>query len=122
MLRLLSEDGLLHFDLFASNAALLLEGSQALQRIYGSSYPFIILDELQDTNEDEWRFIRALTRHSQVMALADPEQRIYAFRGASAARINEFKQVYGPDLIFSHLARSITEATTSISTSSATTC
>ncbi len=96
--RLLAEDGLLHFDLFASNAALLLEGSKALQRIYGSSYPLIILDEFQDTNEDEWRFIRALTRYSQVMALADPEQRIYEFRGASAARIQEFQQAFNPDV------------------------
>lgn len=95
--RLLAEDGLLHFDLFASNAALLLESSKALQRIYGSSYPLIILDEFQDTNEDEWRFIRALTQHSQVMALADPEQRIYEFRGANAARIQEYLDAFDPD-------------------------
>lgn len=95
-IRLLEEEGLLHFDLFASNAAMLLERSQSLQRIYGNSYPLIILDEFQDTNEDEWRFIRALTRHSQVLALADPEQRIYEFRGASASRIQEFEQAYRP--------------------------
>ncbi|MFQ6575294.1 UvrD-helicase domain-containing protein [Pseudomonas sp. UM16] len=95
-IRLLEEEGLLHFDLFASNAALLLESSQALRRIYGGSYPLIILDEFQDTNEDEWRFIRALTQHSQVMALADPEQRIYEFRGANALRIQEFEQAYQP--------------------------
>tara|TARA_R110001606_G_scaffold380546_1_gene541118 strand:+ start:12006 stop:13673 length:1668 start_codon:yes stop_codon:yes gene_type:complete len=96
--RLLAEDGLLHFDLFASNAALLLESSKALQRIYGSSYPLIILDEFQDTNEDEWRFIRSLTPYSQVMSLADPEQRIYEFRGASAARIQEYKDAFYPDV------------------------
>ncbi|RAU48146.1 ATP-dependent helicase [Pseudomonas sp. RIT412] len=94
--RLLEEEGLLHFDLFASNAAVLLERSQSLQRIYGNSYPLIILDEFQDTNEDEWRFIRALTRNSQVVALADPEQRIYEFRGASANRIQEFEEAYRP--------------------------
>ncbi len=95
-IRLLEEEGLLHFDLFASNAAMLLERSRSLQRIYGNSYPLIILDEFQDTNEDEWRFIRALTRHSQVLALADPEQRIFEFRGASASRIQEFEQAYRP--------------------------
>lgn len=95
-IRLLEEEGLLHFDLFASNAAMLLERSQSLQRIYGNSYPLVILDEFQDTNEDEWRFIRALTRHSQVLALADPEQRIYEFRGASANRIQEFEDAYRP--------------------------
>ena len=95
-IRLLEEEGLLHFDLFASNAAVLLERSLSLQRIYGNSYPLIILDEFQDTNEDEWRFIRALTGHSQVMALADPEQRIYEFRGASANRVQEFEETYRP--------------------------
>ncbi|GAB7528723.1 hypothetical protein PS3A_11320 [Pseudomonas sp. 3A(2025)] len=95
-IRLLEDEGLLHFDLFASNAAVLLEKSQSLQRIYSNSYPLIILDEFQDTNEDEWRFIRALTRHSQVLVLADPEQRIYEFRGASANRIQEFEDAYHP--------------------------
>jgi len=96
--RLLDEEGLLHFDLFAACAAELLERSKALQRIYGSSYPLIILDEFQDTNADEWRFIRALTPYSQVMALADPEQRIYEFRGASATRIQEYIDAYQPEL------------------------
>ena len=71
-----------------------MRGSMSIHR--GSQYPLIILDEFQDTNEDEWRFIRALTRHSQVLALADPEQRIYEFRGASALRIQEFEDIFRP--------------------------
>lgn len=70
--------------------------SEAYTGSGADGYPLIILDEFQDTNEDEWRFIRALTRHSQVLALADPEQRIYEFRGASASRIQEFEQAYRP--------------------------
>ncbi|MBX3394306.1 MAG: ATP-dependent helicase [Phycisphaerae bacterium] len=56
----------------------------------------IILDEFQDTNADEWRLIQSLGQHSRLIALADPEQRIYEFRGADPARIGDFINAYAP--------------------------
>jgi DNA helicase II / ATP-dependent DNA helicase PcrA len=88
--RLLAEEGLLGFDLFASLAADLLECSPRLCGILSDCYPVIILDEFQDTNLDEWRMIAALSRQSRLIALADAEQRIYEFRGADPARIGQF--------------------------------
>lgn len=94
--RLFEEDGLLHFDLFARLASTLLTNSNSLCKIICDAYPFIIIDEFQDTNEEEWAFICALGKHSRFMALADPEQRIYEFRGADPKRIPEFMATFKP--------------------------
>jgi DNA helicase II / ATP-dependent DNA helicase PcrA len=94
--RLLTEERLLHFDLFASVAADLLTRSRSLRRIVCRAYPIIILDEFQDTNADEWALVRALGTDSRLIALADAEQRIYEFRGADPRRIDDFKNAFVP--------------------------
>lgn len=94
--RLFREDGILHFDLFAETAACLLGRSKALTRLLGDAYPIMILDEFQDTNAAEWSFIRSLGTASRLIALADPDQRIYEFRGADPRRIDEFVTAYKP--------------------------
>jgi DNA helicase-2/ATP-dependent DNA helicase PcrA len=96
--RLFDEEGLLHFDLFASVAANLLWKSQALRRIICDAYPIIVLDEFQDTNADEWAFIKTLGTASTLIALADAEQRIYEFRGADPRRIGEFTEQFQPSI------------------------
>jgi len=94
--RLFADEGLLHFDLFAEIAGSLLLRSRSLCRIICDAYPIIILDEFQDTNQDEWTLIQALGQHSRLIALADAEQRIYEFRGADPMRIGEFIERYHP--------------------------
>lgn len=94
--RLLEEEGLLDFDLFAGLAADLLEGSSRLCRIVSRRFPLIFLDEFQDTNSEEYRFIKCFARESRIIALADPEQRIYEFRGADPKRIQDFIKDIAP--------------------------
>jgi ATP-dependent DNA helicase UvrD/PcrA len=94
--RLFHEDGVLHFDLFAQLAGDLLHTSSALKRIISAAYPLIVLDEFQDTNPPEWRMIQALGHSSHLVALADPDQRIYEFRGADPLRIDQFITNYNP--------------------------
>ena len=96
--RLLSEEGLLHFDLFAETAAALLTRSNSLCNIICDAYPFVILDEFQDTNQDEWELIRTIGQRSRILALADAEQRIYEFRGANPKRIGEFIADFKPSI------------------------
>lgn len=97
-LRLFQEEGLLHFDLFAPTAADLLHRSEPLAAIISNAYPVIILDEFQDTNPAEWRLMQALGKQSTLIALADPDQRIYEFRGADPARIQDFITAHKPTL------------------------
>ncbi len=94
--RIFDEEGLLHFDLFAALGTELISRSQALRKIICDTYPIIILDEFQDTNLDEWQMIQTLGKRSTLIALADPDQRIYEFRGADPKRIGEFITRYSP--------------------------
>lgn len=96
MRRIFQEEGTLHFDVFAEFTAELLTRSTALAGVISNAYPIIVLDEFQDTNPSEWQMIQALGCRSSLIALADPDQRIYDFRGADPKRIAEFIQVYNP--------------------------
>ena len=78
--RLASEQGLYCFDLFASGAADLLEGCAALRELIADRFPMIIVDEFQDTDDNQWRIVRALAEVTDVFCLADPEQRIFDYR------------------------------------------
>ena len=95
--RLFTEEGRLDFDLFASTAAELLARSSSIRKLVSNIYPIIVLDEFQDTNANEWELIQLLGVNSTLIALADPEQRIYEFRGASPTRIPEFIEKFSPD-------------------------
>lgn len=83
-------EGLICFDLFARTTCNILGRSERITHIYSSAYPYIIVDEFQDTDTFEWQLIRDLGKRSTIMALADLEQRIYEFRGASITRIPEY--------------------------------
>lgn len=90
--------GLVHFDLFAQLCNQLLTDSQSLRKIITNIYPVIILDEFQDTNLDEWELIKTLGKESTLIALADPDQRIYDFRGADPRRISHYLEHFNPPL------------------------
>ena len=93
-LRLATDDGRVCFDLFASLVAGLLSRSERLRKLVATRYPFIVLDEFQDTNSDQWAVVQQLGRTSTSLALADPEQRIYDWIGADPERLNQFLGVF----------------------------
>lgn len=94
--RLAAEKGLVCFDLFAEMAGDLLHRSNKIRCLISNAYPVIILDEFQDTAPDQWRVIQALGRDSQLLALADPEQRIFDFIGADPKRLQHFEDEFAP--------------------------
>jgi DNA helicase-2/ATP-dependent DNA helicase PcrA len=89
-------DGLIAFDLFPTLLTELFETAPALAAAYGRAYPLIIVDEFQDTNADEWRMISELGRQSRIIALGDPKQRIYDFKGAHPRRFDEYIAAFNP--------------------------
>lgn len=91
--RLFLEDGRATYDQFAPRAAEILERSAIVRDCFCAAHPLILVDEFQDTDEDQWRLIRALSESSDIIALGDTEQRIYAWRkGVSAQRLDEFAE------------------------------
>jgi DNA helicase-2/ATP-dependent DNA helicase PcrA len=95
-IRLATEEGKVCFDLFAERVALLMFGSARVRKLVSTMYPFIILDEFQDTSAEQWRAVQAIGKSSTLIALADPEQRIFDFIGADPARLNHFKEAFKP--------------------------
>lgn len=74
------EDGVYAFHMFAPMAADLLERSRSVTSLLASRYPLLILDEFQDTDDDQWRLVKELARHCTVVCLADPDQRIFGYQ------------------------------------------
>lgn len=95
-MRLATDEGKVCFDLFAERAAILLHGSTKVRELVSTMYPFIILDEFQDTSAEQWRAVEAIGKSSRLIALADPEQRIFDFIGADPERLNHFRAAFTP--------------------------
>lgn len=95
--RLFSEEGVVAFDLFAESALRLLRASSRLRSIYSMRHPLIIVDEAQDTAEDQWQCVRYLSSRSQLVCLADLEQQIFDFRpGVSSERVAHIMEALNP--------------------------
>ena len=95
--RLLDQDNNVCFDLFAHAAARLIEESERLRAWIADLYPLIILDEFQDTDDDQWRLTKALACATTAAFLADIDQRIYDFRpGVRPDRIDLLREALAP--------------------------
>jgi len=93
---LFDQMGLAAFDLFPTLLTEIFALVPTLAEAYGRAYPLIIVDEFQDTNAEEWRMISQLGRRSRLIALGDPKQRIYDFKGADPRRFDEFIAAFAP--------------------------
>lgn len=77
--RLAREASVYGFDQFAGAAATLVEGCAAVRTLLGRKYPMIIVDEFQDTDDDQWKLVAALSKVTAIFCLADPDQSIFQY-------------------------------------------
>ncbi len=85
------KDGLLSFDDQMSLAADIANAFDDVAQIERSRYRVVLLDEYQDTSQSQVRMLSALFGNAHpVMAVGDPCQAIYTWRGASAGTIGAF--------------------------------
>jgi DNA helicase-2/ATP-dependent DNA helicase PcrA len=94
--RLAVQEGRICFALFAPYVSVILRASERIRRSIASVYPVIILDEFQYTNKEQWRVVQVLGEFCRLIALADPEQRIYDWNGADPARLDHFRKALAP--------------------------
>lgn len=97
--RLAKEDAKYCFDLFAAGVADLLNRCAAFGHLLSSRYPTVIIDEFQDTDDEQWRLVQALASVSQVICLADKDQCIYNYKKEiNLKRVENLREKIGPQV------------------------
>ncbi|MGJ0152971.1 ATP-dependent helicase [Streptomyces sp. CH8.1] len=90
-LDVLDMQGTLDYAELLHRAVLLAERTPSL----ASAYDAIFVDEYQDTDASQLRLLRALTgRGGTLVAFGDPDQSIYAFRGADINNVLDFDSAF----------------------------
>ena len=79
-------------ELMLRTYELLLRNAPLLEH-YRERFKFILVDEFQDTNKLQYKWIRLLSgQDGCVFAVGDDDQSIYAFRGADTGNMREFQR------------------------------
>jgi DNA helicase-2/ATP-dependent DNA helicase PcrA len=79
-------------DLLMLTVQVLERFPEALER-WRNAFRYVLVDEYQDTNHAQYRLLQLLGgEHGNVCAVGDPDQSIYAFRGADLRNIMEFER------------------------------
>ncbi len=95
--RLAEEEGLFAFDNFASGAGALIARVPKVAELVADRFPIIILDEFQDTSDSQWELVQALSERSELIILADPDQRIFEYDDrVDPERLNHVREVLSP--------------------------
>jgi DNA helicase II / ATP-dependent DNA helicase PcrA len=80
------------FDDMILQAVLLLEADEEARAAWQARFSHIMVDEYQDTNHAQFRLLSVLAaQHRNIAVVGDPDQSIYAFRGADIRNIAEFE-------------------------------
>ncbi len=88
--------------LFASNAVdfddmlfltvRVLENFPEAREKWSTAFRYVLVDEYQDTNHAQYRLLQLVAeKHKNLFVVGDPDQSIYAFRGADIRNIMEFE-------------------------------
>ncbi len=71
----------------------LLARNELLREHYQARFRHILVDEFQDTNKLQYRWLKLLAgRQAAVFAVGDDDQSIYAFRGANVGNMADFER------------------------------
>jgi len=73
----------------------ILERNLDIREIYSNNFKYILVDEYQDTNYIQSRWLNLLSeKHKNLCCVGDDDQSIYSWRGAEIKNFLEFDQVY----------------------------
>ena len=81
-------------DLLIKPVELFEKNADLLER-YSERFAFVLVDEYQDTNRAQFRFVELLAGgHGNLMVVGDDDQSIYGWRGADIKNILDFEQSF----------------------------
>ncbi len=93
--RRLKEAGAMDFDDLLYQTVVLFETDPNILSKYQNRYRYIMVDEYQDTNYAQYRFISLLAQKSgNLCVVGDDDQSIYKFRGATIENILNFEKQF----------------------------
>jgi len=73
----------------------IFERNLDIREIYSNNFKYILVDEYQDTNYIQSRWLHLLSeKHKNLCCVGDDDQSIYSWRGAEIKNFLEFDQVY----------------------------
>ena len=88
-------EGVVDFGELLLRAYELLQRESAIREHYQRRFRHILVDEFQDTNVLQYRWLMLLAgTDTPVFAVGDDDQSIYAFRGANVGNMADFEQRY----------------------------
>jgi len=89
----LKEQNALDFDDLLVKPVVLFMTQPRILESYRDRFQFILVDEYQDTNHAQYRFLEMLAReHTNLMVVGDDDQSIYGWRGADIRNILDFEK------------------------------
>jgi len=98
--RALKDQNAFDFDDLLMKPVQLFEDYPDLLDRYRERFSFILVDEYQDTNRAQFRFVELLAQgHENLMVVGDPDQSIYAWRGADIRNILDFEVAFPGALV-----------------------
>jgi DNA helicase-2/ATP-dependent DNA helicase PcrA len=89
----LKKSNALDFDDLLIKTVDLFDKFPAVGEAYSTRFQYVMVDEYQDTNRQQYRLVRHLTRvHDNVCVVGDEDQSIYSWRGADIQNILSFEK------------------------------
>src|ERR1041385_2603869 len=91
-----AREGVVDFPELLLRSFELLSRNDILRGHYQRRFAHILVDEFQDTNALQYRWLKLLAGpEAAVFAVGDDDQSIYAFRGANVANMQHFERDFG---------------------------
>ena len=91
--RYMQRENLIDFAELILRSYELIRDNPKVKELYGNKFKNILIDEFQDTNEIQFKWISNLTgANTTVTAVGDDDQSIYGWRGAKIENINKFSK------------------------------
>ncbi|MCR8659180.1 ATP-dependent helicase [Paenibacillus endoradicis] len=96
----LYENNLIDYDDAILQTVTLFKNKPKVLELYQNAFPYVLVDEMQDTNQMQLELIRLIGANaSHVMAVADDDQSIYGWRGAMSTVIGDYIRILEADTI-----------------------
>ncbi|RAZ35025.1 ATP-dependent DNA helicase [Microbacterium sp. SMR1] len=89
--------GVIDFSDQVAGALTIVRAHATVSADLRARYPVVLLDEYQDTSVVQTELLSAVFAGTSVMAVGDPHQSIYGWRGASAGNLGDFAAAFAPD-------------------------